>query len=54
MRLPGPGCPMNLYQLARLWRTLTVVSSGNPKRIARRGKNILLGRLLARLLRRLW
>lgn len=45
-----------LYRLARLSATARAVSSGNPKRITRRGKNIVVGRTLARagLWRRLW
>jgi hypothetical protein len=39
---------MNLYRLARVVNTVSVVASGNPKRIARRGKNIVIGRALAR------
>lgn len=45
---------MNLYKLARITRTAQVVASGDPKKIVRRGKNILLGRLMARLTARLW
>lgn len=35
-----------LYQLARLANDLTTLASGNPKRIARRVNNKLLGRKL--------
>lgn len=38
----------DLFKLARLVRDLEVVASGNPKRLARRLKNLLLGRLLGR------
>ena len=40
-----------LYQLARLVNDLTTLASGNPRRIARRAGNKLLGRTL---IRRLW
>lgn len=47
---------MNLYQLARVVQTGKVIASGDPKRIARRGKNIVVGRTLARagVWRKLW
>jgi len=44
----------SLYQFARVMNTLSALASGNPRRIARRGKNILLGRLLGRTLWRVW
>lgn len=37
-----------LYKAARTTRTLEVLASGNPLRIARRVKNIYLGRALGR------
>ncbi len=40
---------MNLYKLARNSATVAAIASGNPKRIARRAKNIIVGRALARL-----
>ncbi len=44
-----------LFQAARRSRDLEALASGDPKRILRRGKNLLLGRLLARtLFRWLW
>ena len=43
-----------LYQFARVMNTLSVIASGNPRRIARRAKNLLLGRLLGRTLWRVW
>jgi hypothetical protein len=49
-------CPMarrglssTLYRLARMSRDIEVVSSGNPKRIARRVKNKWLGRRMGRI-----
>ena len=38
----------NLYRAARLTRTAEAIGSGNPRRIRRRGKNLLVGRSLAR------
>jgi hypothetical protein len=45
-----------LYQAARLSSDLDAVASGNPRRIGRRAKNVMLGRTLARagVWRRLW
>jgi len=45
-----------LYRLARLSATASAVASGHPRRIARRAKNLALGRLLglAGLWRFLW
>ena len=43
---------MNLYQLARLVATGKALASGDPGRMGRRGRNIILGRLLARM--RFW
>ncbi|MDI6716648.1 MAG: hypothetical protein QME63_06855 [Actinomycetota bacterium] len=40
-----------LYKLARISRDIEVAASGNPKKIARRAKNKVLGRML---FRRLW
>ena len=37
-----------LYKLARIANDLSVIASGNPKRIVRRAKNKLLGRTLVR------
>lgn len=38
----------NLYRAARMARTLEAVASGNPKRIARRARNVAVGRMLGR------
>lgn len=45
-----------LYRLARLSADTRALASGDPKKVARRGKNKALGRLLGRgrLWRRLW
>ena len=37
-----------LYKAARLSATAKAVSSGDPDKMARRGKNILVGRMFAR------
>lgn len=42
------GLAGKLYQAARLVNTAETLASGNPRRIARRGKNIAVGRLLGR------
>jgi hypothetical protein len=39
---------VNLYKLARTVQTVKVIASGDPKRIARRGRNIVKGRALAK------
>jgi hypothetical protein len=46
----------SLFRAARLLDTAEALTSGSPKRIARRGKNMILGRLLGRagVWRRLW
>jgi hypothetical protein len=38
----------SLYQLARTTNTIDALTSGDPKRMARRTRNIILGRALAR------
>ena len=45
-----------LYSLARTTNTIEALASGNPNRIARRTKNIIVGRALGRagLWRALW
>jgi len=51
-----PSLSSQLYHLARTTNTLQALLSGNPNRIARRTKNIILGRALGRagLWRALW
>lgn len=45
-----------LYRAARLSSTISAVASGKPRRVATRGKNIILGRALGRagVWRKLW
>jgi hypothetical protein len=45
-----------LYRAARLSDTASAIASGNPRRVARRAKNVLVGRALGRagVWRRLW
>jgi len=46
------GSAVSLYKAVRMGRDIEVLASGNPKKIMRRGKNKLLGRLLGKL--RIW
>lgn len=45
-----------LYRAARISNNISAVASGNPRRVARRAKNVVVGRELGRLgvWRRLW
>jgi hypothetical protein len=43
-----------LYRAARTERDIEAVSSGDPAKIARRGRNKLIGRAFARILGRLY
>jgi hypothetical protein len=45
-----------LYRAARMSNNISVITSGNPRRIVRRAKNIAIGRTLRRagVWRRLW
>lgn len=45
-----------LYRAARISNNLSALASGNPRRVARRAKNVLVGRALGRagVWRRLW
>lgn len=45
-----------LYRAARISNSLAALASGNPRRIARRAKNVTVGRALGRagVWRRLW
>ncbi len=42
------GLVSELYRVARTANTLSAVASGNPTRITRRAKNVILGRALGR------
>lgn len=50
------GLVSNMYRAARLANDASVLASGNPNRIARRAKNKIIGRAMARggLWRLLW
>ncbi len=50
------GLARTLYRAARIANNVETLASGNPRRIRRRAKNILLGRTLGRagIWRRLW
>lgn len=48
-RRAGPKLSSRLYRMARMSRDIEVLVSGNPKKILRRGKNKLLGRLVPKL-----
>ena len=48
----GPTLSSRLYRTARTMNDIETLASGNPKKILRRGKNKLLGRLLGKL--RIW
>jgi hypothetical protein len=48
------GIVSNLERAARLAHDVSVIASGNPHRIARRAKNKIVGRALARVWRLLW
>ena len=37
-----------MYRAARVWNDVSTIASGNPKRIARRAKNKIVGRSVAR------
>jgi len=45
-----------LYGAARLSNNISAIASGNPRRVTRRAKNVMLGRALSRagIWRRLW
>ena len=38
----------DLYRVARTANTISAVASGNPRRISRRARNVILGRALGR------
>jgi hypothetical protein len=50
------GLARTLYRAARIANNVETLASGNPRRIRRRAKNILVGRALGRagVWRRLW
>jgi hypothetical protein len=45
-----------LYRAARLSNNISAIASGNPRRVARRARNVIVGRSLGRagVWRRLW
>jgi len=45
-----------LYRAARLSNNISAIASGNPRRVARRAKNVIIGRELGKagIWRRLW
>jgi hypothetical protein len=43
-----PSLTSSLYKAARLSNTISAVTSGKPRRIVRRGRNIIVGRALGR------
>ncbi|MEW6107111.1 MAG: hypothetical protein AB1563_12255 [Bacillota bacterium] len=45
-----PNLVSSLYRLARLANDVSALASGNPRRIAKRAKNKLVGRTLGRFL----
>ena len=38
----------DLYRAARVSNNVSAIASGNPRRVARRGKNVVVGRTLGR------
>ena len=50
------GFTRDLYRAARISNTMSALASGDPRRIARRGRNIFVGRSMARagIWRALW
>jgi hypothetical protein len=54
--MPRRSLTSQLYRAARLSNNLRAIASANPTRIARRAKNVALGRALGRagVWRRLW
>jgi hypothetical protein len=50
------GLVSEMYRAARMANTISTIASGNPSRISRRAKNMILGRALGRagLWRALW
>lgn len=43
-----------MYRAARLSNNLSALASGSPRRVARRTKNVLVGRALSPVWRKLW
>jgi hypothetical protein len=54
--MPRRRLTSSLYRAARLSNNISAIASGNPRRVARRAKNITLGRAMGKagFWRRIW